>query len=221
MSNETNTYDELLREQTEHGQDQADRYEPTHAEDLNDEDYDGHTQTIDENFDQDVESVDDEVEEIAEPTEASDDKLATKTEKAPAKPKRGDLPEGYVTPVGLAKLINENKLHRNKEGELTTCPPQVVYSHIKNAPKDHPFPLETVADSNGQSRQVVKIDAGLQWWREKNERTAQRKANAADKARKQAEAAQKAAEATASTSSAGNTTPDAVVEEAEDAVEAE
>jgi hypothetical protein len=213
MSNETNTYDQLLAETQDPQTESDDRDSALHEhlqETSNEADADVE--------DYDVEAVDDEIEEIAEPTEATPE---AKAEKAPVKPKRGDLPEGYVTPVGLAKLINENKLHRNKEGELTTCPPQVVYSHIKNAPKDHPFPLETVADSNGQSRQVVKIDAGLQWWREKNERTAQRKANAADKARKQAEAAQKAAEATASTSSAGNTTPDAVVEEAEDTVEAE
>jgi len=195
---EQSTYDELLAETQA-----VNEHDGTHA--------------FDEDPDVEVVDTDEDVEEVDEPAVAEGKAEASKTTKAAQKKAnaRGDLPEGYVTPVGLAKLVNENKLHTNRDGEVVDCPPQVVYSYIKNAPKDHPFPLEEILDSNGQKRAVVKIDAGLAWWREKNERTAERRKNAAEKARKQLEAAEKKA--------AGTTTDTApvAVEEAEDAVEAE
>jgi len=143
---------------------------------------------------------DDEVEVIPDaPTESDGEPKAAATKKEPKKPARGDLPEGYVTPVGLAKIITEKGLHGTEEdGSNRVCPPQVVYSYIKNAPKEHPFPLETVKDSVGQPRQALKADAGVSWWEEKNKRVAERKQNAADKAAKAAaRAAAKPSEAEA------------------------
>lgn len=131
-----------------------------------------------------------------------------KEPKAKKEPARGELPEGYVTPVGLTKILNEKQLHRNREGEVAELRPQMTYSYIKNAPKDNPFPMEKVTDSLGKEREAVKVDAALAWWVAKNERAAARKANAADKAsKKAAKAAEKEAQAADS-----NETPAEVVE---------
>jgi hypothetical protein len=131
--------------------------------------------------DLDVEAVaDDETEEVA-----IDSTSATAKAAKPTGPTRGDLPEGYVTPVGLAHALTKEGLG----GEGKVVPPQMVYSYMKSAPAAHPFPVESVKDSNGNERQAVKVDAGLQWWREKNERVAAKKANAAQKATAKAEKA--------------------------------
>jgi hypothetical protein len=136
-----------------------------------------------------------------------------------AEPKRGQLPEGYVTPVGLATLLSQPKdgnaentdasnfRHTDRNGGHDVKP-QMVYSYIKNASKDAPFPLETVTDSIGASRQAVQIDAGLAWWDAKNERVAGRRQNAAAKAAAKAEraAAKPATEAEGETSDAGDAT---------------
>jgi hypothetical protein len=118
-------------------------------------------------------------------TKAAVDKItAREVAPAPATPatasKRPALPEGYVTPVGLTNIINERGLYNGGVGQLRS---QAMYSYIKNAPADHPFPLETI-----NNRDVVKIEAGVQWWNEKNERVAAR-----------AQAAQARREATPST----------------------
>jgi hypothetical protein len=136
-----------------------------------------------------------EVETVETPAEG------TKEAKAKKEPKRGDLPEGYVTPVQLAKELSERKLHQNRDGETVDVKPQMVYSYIKNASKDDPFPIETVKDSIGADRQALKLEAGLEWWARKNERVAARKANAAEKAKKAEEnKAKKAAAAEAENS---------------------
>jgi len=125
--------------------------------------------------------VEDTTDTASEGTEA-----AEKPAKAKKEPKRGELPEGYVTPVGLAKALSE------KEG--VEIKPQMIYSYIKNAPKDDRLPLEDVTDSVGATRSVVKLDAGLAWWDRKNQRVAARKENAATKkATKEANKAAKAA----------------------------
>lgn len=137
-----------------------------------------------------------ETEEVPETTpESSEDTPKAKAAKTPA---RGDLPEGYITPVGLAKVIGEKGLQKNREGEvLKEVKPQMVYSYMKNAPKDDPFPIEEVEDSLGHKRQALKVEAGVAWWERKNERTAARAANAKEKANKKAaNAAKKEAAAT-------------------------
>jgi hypothetical protein len=163
----------------------------------------GNTNTID---NPEVEEVD-----VAETTDAgeTEEKAAPKAKKEPA---RGDLPEGYVTPIGLAKVLGEKGMQQNREGEtLTEVRPQMVYSYMKNAPKDDPFPIETITDSLGKERQAVKLEAGLEWWTRKNERAASRKQNAAAKAAKKAEKA--AAKEAEGDNEATNT--EAVAEEAE------
>ena len=130
----------------------------------------------------------------AEGTEVENTENEQVEAEAPKKkgPARGELPEGYVTPVGLAKVLGERGLQQNRQGEtLSEVRPQMVYSYIKNASEKDPFPLETVTDSIGKERQALKLDEGIAWWERKNERTAQRKANAAEK---KAKAEQRAAE---------------------------
>jgi hypothetical protein len=138
----------------------------------------------------DVETPD----EVDEPT-ATPEESGEKAPKAKKEPKRGELPEGYLTPVGLAKLLGERGLQKNRAGEvLSEVKPQMVYSYMKNAPKDDPFPVETVQDSLGNDRQALKLDAGIEWWERKNKRTAERKENAKAKAEaKEKRAAEKAA----------------------------
>jgi hypothetical protein len=115
----------------------------------------------------------------------------------PAKQKRGTLPDGYVTPVGLATEISKRGLHKNKDGQVVELKPQMVYSYKKNAPKDHPFPIEQVQDSNGETREALKLEAGLAWWTERAELAAKRRESAAaKKAEKEAKAAERAANAT-------------------------
>ena len=125
---------------------------------------------------------------------------SSETEKAPKakkEPTRGDLPEGFVTPVGFAKIATERELHTARDGGHEVKP-QMVYSYIKNAPKEDVFPIQEVEDSRGNTRQAVLVEDGVAWWERKNERVAARKANAAEKAEKKAaRAAAKAAEAEA------------------------
>jgi hypothetical protein len=126
-----------------------------------------------------------------EDTSGQPESAAEKPAKKVKEPARGDLPDGYVTPVGLAKILTERKLHTDRDNKVVEVKPQMVYSYIKNAPKDHPFPMETVKDSIGVDRFAVKIDAAIKWWTEKNERVAERKANATAKEAKKAEKAAK------------------------------
>lgn len=116
----------------------------------------------------------------------SDAPEVVKEPKAKKEPTRGTLPEGYVTPVGLAKIISERGLHINREGVAAVVAPQVVYSYIKNAPKEHLFPMEHIADSLGKVRDVVQIEEAVAWWIAKNERVAAGKIASADKAAKKA-----------------------------------
>lgn len=126
---------------------------------------------------------------------------AAKKAAAKKEPKRGDLPEGFVTPIGLAKVLTERELHTDKNGGHEVRP-QMVYSYIKNAPKDDPFPSQTVKDSIGADRNVVELEAGVAWWERKNERVSAKRANAQEKKdKKAANAAKKAAAAEAEGSS--------------------
>ena len=118
-----------------------------------------------------------------------------------SKSTRPAVPEGYITPVGFAKKLTE------KFGK--EVPPQYVYSTIKNAPKDHPFPIH----SAGGRENLIVLSEGMTWWEEKLARAAEREQNKAKKEAEKAEKAQKRAEAAAS----GET----VSEGGEPAVEAE
>jgi hypothetical protein len=141
---------------------------------------------------------------VVDGPEASADAPKAAAKKEPA---RGDLPEDIVTPVGLAKLLSKpidgnaentdasNFYHTDKNGGHEVKP-QMVYSYMKNASKEDPFPVITTEDSIGKQRQTVKVSEGLAWWSRKNERAAARKASAAEKAEKSAAAkAKKEAEA--------------------------
>jgi hypothetical protein len=141
------------------------------------------TETVDLDVDTTTDA-NDEAEEVAAQTETPAEKPAAKAAKEKA---RGDLPEGKITPVGLAKVINERQLHRNRDGAVVELLPQMVYSYIKNAPKDDPYPGETVTDSLSKSRDnVANIEDAVAWWIRKTERAAARKANASAKAEKKA-----------------------------------
>lgn len=170
----------------------------------------------DANTDLDVDSAetseaDDEVEEV--PTA---DEKAKETKAAPKKEnKRGDLPEGFVTPVGLAKEITKRGLYVTREGAVGELKPQMVYSYIKNAPKDNPFPGKEVEDSTGTKRFVCDLEEGVAWWEAKNARAKERKENAAQKISDAAKKAAKAQEAKATTDEAEDADEAAPVEEAE------
>jgi len=155
----------------------------------------------------DVDFDESEVEDVAV---ADETETVEKVAKPKKEPVRGDLPEGYVTPIGLAKVLTERGLHQNREGETVEVRPQMVYSYIKNASKEDPFPMETVTDSLGHDRQAFPLENGVAWWERKNERAAARKVSAA--AKKEAKAAR--AEAKAAEEAEG-------AEEATEAVEAE
>jgi hypothetical protein len=129
--------------------------------------------------------------------EVTPETSAEKPAKAKKEPARGDLPEGYVTPVGLAHELGRRGLQRNKEGEvLETVPPQMVYSYMNNASENDPFPIETVTDSIGKERSALQLEEGIAWWERKNERAAARRANALEKAQKKAAAAANKPEST-------------------------
>jgi hypothetical protein len=120
-----------------------------------------------------------------------------KPAKAKKEPVRGKLPEGYVTPIALAKAINERELAFDRNGNVKELKPQELYSYIKNSPKDLPFPSVEVEDSLGKARaNVTTLEQGLEWWTAKNERTQSRRASAAEKkAAKEQRAKDKASKA--------------------------
>jgi hypothetical protein len=135
--------------------------------------------------------------EVVDESEVETVEATTEGEK-PAKekkgPKRGSLPEGYVTPIGLAKELsksykdadgNDVFYHTDKNGGHEVRP-QMVYSYKNNAPQGDPFPEETVKDSEDIERSALKLADGLAWWLRKNERVAGKRANAAEKASKKA-----------------------------------
>jgi hypothetical protein len=139
--------------------------------------------------------VDTPTEEVVAPEETVESGEKATAPKAKKEPARGDLPEGYVTPVGFAKVLSEKGLQANREGVVQTeVKPQMVYSYIKNAPKDDKFPLEQVKDSLGHERDAVLTEKGIEWWERKNARVAARTTNAKEKADKKAAAAAKRAE---------------------------
>jgi hypothetical protein len=183
-------------------------YETTQTFDTNDTDTPEQDSAEVEQFDEDVDfdgndGEDDEVEFVADGT-ATGTNGAAKPAKAPKEPARGALPDGYVTPVGLAHELNKRQLGKTDEaGNYVEIPPQQVYSYIRNAPAAHPFPLEELNDSLGKPRKVVRIDAGVQWWEAKNERAAARKNNAAAKAQAAAAKAQPSETPTVSADDAG------------------
>lgn len=139
-----------------------------------------------------------EVAEVEVPTQEPDSEVETVAPEQPAaqgenktsSPTRskGDLPDGYVTPIGLAKAISEkaktgvegfaNTFKPDEKGNLR---PQVVYSHIRNASKSNPVPTELIKDSIGAERLVIKTDAGLEWWASKTKRVQASKEAAANK----------------------------------------
>lgn len=175
---------------------------------------------------EEVDVVDDEAEDVqVEAPEATAEGEKPKNESAP---KRGDLPEGLITPVAFAKLLSqpidgnpENKDDSNyrythsKTGDHTVAP-QMVYSYLKSVKgsKD-PNKLtikDGVVDSNGMARNNILVqDEALAYWDAKNKRTAESKEAAAEKAAKKAE---KPAEDTSSTD-AEATAAAGEVEEAE------
>jgi len=173
---------------------------------------DGAIDTADE-IDLDVEEPDADVEDVDEVAEGpTADKPAKPKEDA--KPKRGDLPTGYVTPIGFAKILGEKGLHTDRDGNVVKdVKPQMVYSYMKNSPQSDRLETTAVKDSNGNERQALKIDEAIKWWERKNERAAQRKQNAKDKADKSANAGKQTDQALVET---GEADP-SILESAEEA----
>jgi hypothetical protein len=141
-----------------------------------------------------VENVEDNEQEVVEsPQEQAEGEQAPKAKK---EPKRGDLPEGYVTPVGLAKVLTERGLHTNRQGEVAKVEPQMVYSYLNNN-KEFGGVFTDVEDSIGATRKAVELETGVQAWVDLKTRANERRQNAAaKKAAKEERAAAKAAEKT-------------------------
>jgi hypothetical protein len=166
--------------------------------------------------DVDVPDVEDDDDDETETVATSDQEKAGQGQadpsKAASKPKnpRWAPPEGFLTPVGFAKIVTERKLHTprgaSEPGEVSS---QMVYSYAKNSPKHDKFPL-TFFDSEGNAvassreegpgetfdfpvakerglHQAVKVEDGIAWWERKNARVKERTANAASKAAGKAE----------------------------------
>jgi hypothetical protein len=125
----------------------------------------------------------DELDEVgeAEAQQANGNEGGTTKAAKTKSPKRGKLPEGYVTPTELAKHLTERKLHIGRSGEPTEVKPQQVYSYIKNASADDPHPLEQVVDDAGNTRQALKLHEGIAWWERHAKKAAERREKAANK----------------------------------------
>lgn len=88
--------------------------------------------------------------------------------------KKGFLPAGWVTPVGLTKVINDRGLYPG-EGELGG-----IYNPIAASEKaGDPFP--GVYDHEGY-KVIVEVEAGIAWYVRWTERQAARRENAAQRA---------------------------------------
>jgi hypothetical protein len=132
------------------------------------------------------------VDENEDVVETAEEPKATKEKKVKEKSK-GDLPEGLVTPIGLTHELNRLELGRDRAGEKKVLAPQEVYSSIKNASKDNPYPVqEGVTDSLGKPRaNICNLEEGVAWWKARLAGVDARRASAAEKAAKKAENAKK------------------------------
>jgi hypothetical protein len=179
-------------------------------------------ETVEDISEVDVPAEDDETEDVSG---ADDTEAAEKPAKEPAKPKRGELPEGLVTPVQLAhelskpldgnadNLDESNWRYTHSKTGSHVVLPQMVYSYLKNAGAGkNPLNIQNgVEDSNGSKRDnIVVLTEALAWWDDKNKRATERAANA------QAKAEKKTAKAgDTETASETDATPVGEVEEAE------
>jgi hypothetical protein len=93
-------------------------------------------------------------------------------------PRRGELPEGYVTASEFARLVVARGLQVRRDGTPGKLRAQSVYTYARNAPATDPFPLYDVVDSAGVERRAVKVDEALPWWERKNTRVEARRRNA-------------------------------------------
>jgi hypothetical protein len=89
-----------------------------------------------------------------------------------------ELPDGYLTLVGFAKFLAKPK---SQGGRYVLVKPQVLYSTAKNTKS---FPVETHVDG----RQIINVEAGLQWWDDKEQRKADRAAEQAQQPEPEEEA---------------------------------
>jgi len=101
---------------------------------------------------------------------------ATETKKA--KQTRHDLPEGYVTPVGLTNALNA-RLGR-KSGEEGAIRPQMIYGYLKN--NNANFRESVGLTDHTDGRKILVLSQGLAWWDAKEERKSARATKAQEKA---------------------------------------
>lgn len=139
--------------------------------------------------------------------EAVEEPVAEEKKKEEKKSKRPALPEGFGTPIQFAHALTEKLRAEGKLDENGEFKPQVVYSYIRNRAKENPIPVVYV-NSEGDVRDEPTegyrpafrlnsegvMEEALSWWDEKEERVAQRKKNAAEKAAKKAKKATKSTE---------------------------
>jgi hypothetical protein len=86
--------------------------------------------------------------------------------------KRPTPPDGYVTPVGLAHEISKQRLDDPTGAKLA---PQQVYGWLKNSKAFPAVDSTTLGESD--SRPLVKLEDGLKFWDEMQNRKATRETN--------------------------------------------
>lgn len=118
------------------------------------------------------------VDEITGEPEAAPAEAATNGEASgEGKGKRVPPPEGFTTPVAVAKLLgptdDQGNVIVDSEGKAPGIRPQIVYGYIRNSktfPKhEHP--------TTGSP--IVKVDEVLAWWKDKELRKREREAKKA------------------------------------------
>lgn len=95
----------------------------------------------------------------------------TPAEKAEALVKRGRLPEGYVSVMGLTHEINARGLYYGKRADGLTGQSLYTYINANGEGSKYPFPIVRV-----DGKAAIELEAGLAWWVAKNERAASKAA---------------------------------------------
>jgi hypothetical protein len=133
----------------------------------------------DETQEQDMTDTETTTDETVGDAELDAEAAPTEGETAPAEAastagKRVPPPDGFTTPVQVAKLLGpvdaDGNVITNAEGKAPGIRPQIVYGYIRNS-KTFPFHAHPETGSP-----IVKVDEVLTWWKEKEQRKAGRAA---------------------------------------------
>jgi hypothetical protein len=118
-------------------------------------------------------ATDSETEDVAGTTVTNEDGTVAAKPAKESKSTRPAISDGYVSPIGFQKALLEER--------QVDIRPQQVYSYIRNASKEHPFPAEVI-----DGRPQIKVADGLAWWDAKEQRKTDRETAKTEKAAKDA-----------------------------------